>query len=588
MDKKSLLAFAVIFIIILVMPSYFKWINKTASDVPTPSETDRPLVETPSQNLDTLSEIPVKPVRQDEPTIPSREPSKEITIDTDLYTAVIASQGGGSFEKFELKKYDVFHQDDTTLVQLINQKTAPPLTIQYISIDGEPVELRQNFKLTKINGISSTQDIINISGDDSVRIDFILTDSGGETIVEKSLVFYGNRYLIDIQTDLRRLLPEMATKQYNISWSGGINYTEPSIADEVRYSKAYAYSGGETDALDVKSGKTEQSRFTGQTDWTAIRTKYFAVSLIARGQGVGYHLSAVGEPLSGKQYFKNYAMHLSLPAEKKNRTTLFIGPLEYSVIKKLGVDLENIMSLGKLLRPISKGILWIFIRLHGVLPNYGWVLIVFAFLVKIVLYPLTNKSMQSMKEIQKLQPKIEELKVKYKNDPQKMSAEQMKLYKEHHVNPMGGCLPLLLQMPILIALFTVFRTTIELRHAPFIWWITDLSAPDTIFTLPFTIPIYGKHVNVLPIIMALSTVLQQKLSSTASTNPQQKMMTYLMPIMFFFMFNQFPSGLNLYYTLFNILTVLQQKFIPAKAKPKKKKPSTLDTLRKLQSKTKYK
>ena len=164
----------------------------------------------------------------------------------------------------------------------------------------------------------------------------------------------------------------------------------------------------------------------------------------------------------------------------------------------------------------------------------------------------------------------------------------MKLYKEHGVNPMGGCLPLLLQMPILIALFTVFRTTIELRHAPFIWWITDLSAPDTIFTLPFTIPIYGQYVNVLPVIMALSTILQQKLSGTTSTNPQQKMMMYMMPIMFFFMFNQFPSGLNLYYTLFNLLTVAQQKLIPAKSKPKKQRTSTLETLRKIQSKTKRK
>jgi YidC/Oxa1 family membrane protein insertase len=195
--------------------------------------------------------------------------------------------------------------------------------------------------------------------------------------------------------------------------------------------------------------------------------------------------------------------------------------------------------------------------------------------------------MQSMKEMQKLQPKIEELRKKYQNDPQRLNTEQMKLYKEHGVNPMGGCLPLLLQMPILIALFTVFRTTIELRHAPFIWWITDLSAPDTIYTLPFSIPIYGQHVNVLPIIMALSTILQQKMTSSSSTNPQQKMMTYMMPIMFFFMFNQFPSGLNLYYTLFNLLTVAQQKFIPANPKRKSNRPSTLETLRQLKSKTKY-
>jgi len=281
-------------------------------------------------------------------------------------------------------------------------------------------------------------------------------------------------------------------------------------------------------------------------------------------------------------------MQVSLANDSVARTALYLGPLEYSTIKGLGVDLENIMSLGKLLKPISKAVLWIFIRLRMILPNYGWVLIVFAFLIKIVLYPLTNKSMQSMKEMQNLQPKIEELRKKYQGEPQKLNTEQMKLYKEHGVNPMGGCLPLLLQMPILIALFTVFRTTIELRHAPFIWWITDLSAPDTIFTLPFAIPIYGQHVNVLPIIMALSTILQQKLSGTSSSNPQQKMMTYMMPIMFFFMFNQFPSGLNLYYTLFNLLTVAQQKFVPIKPKRKISRPSTIDTIRQIRSKTKFK
>ncbi|MBC8492060.1 MAG: YidC/Oxa1 family insertase periplasmic-domain containing protein, partial [Candidatus Marinimicrobia bacterium] len=369
---------------------------------------------------------------------------------------------------------------------------------------------------------------------------------------------------------------------------GGLAYTEPNIVDETRYSKAYAYSGGETEALDIKKNASEETRFAGQTSWTAIRTKYFAASFIPQNSCSGYKLSASGIPISSKDYYKQYSMQISLPVEDISQTALFIGPLDYTTVKSLNAGLENIMSLGKILRPISKGIVWTFIHLRKIIPNYGWVLIIFSFLIKISLYPLTNKSMHSMKEMQKLQPKIEEIKIKFKNDQQKISAAQMKLYKEHGVNPMGGCLPLLLQMPILIALFTVFRTTIELRHAPFIWWITDLSAPDTIFTLPFTIPIYGKYVNVLPVIMALSTILQQKLGGATSTNPQQKMMMYMMPIMFFFMFNQFPSGLNLYYTLFNLLTVAQQKLVPAKSKPKKQRPSTIETLRKIQSKTRRK
>ena len=139
----------------------------------------------------------------------------------------------------------------------------------------------------------------------------------------------------------------------------------------------------------------------------------------------------------------------------------------------------------------------------------------------------------------------------------------MKLYKEKGVNPLGGCLPMLLQMPLLFALFVVFRTTIELRAEPFIWWIKDLSAPDAVFTLPFSIPIYGAHVAILPILMVVSMFIQQRMmSGGAAQQPQQKMMQYFMTGFFFLMFNTFPSGLNLYYTLFNVLTIAQQKLIP--------------------------
>lgn len=586
MDKKSLLAFAIIFIIILIMPSYFKLINGP-SDAPqndrTPPEASPPVVQkhAPSETGPGTRTKPGAPLNQ-------AKVQRVINVDTELYTAQISSIGGGTLKNIRLKNYSMFVDSDTALVQLINDPSSFPLLLKYISINGDSATLDQNFTVENISGYSADQNNLTLENDNQVTITYALKNEKNDKVVEKSLTFYGNSYTIDVQTDLRKIQNEMATKHYDLVWDGGLKYTEPNRADEVRYSKAYAYSGGETDVLDVKNNRRDESRFTGKTDWTAIRTKYFAAAFITSGSCLGYRLLGTGVPLDSKNFFKEFSMQVSLPVDRVVNTTLFIGPLEYTTIKALDVDLENIMSLGKLLKPISKGVLWIFLRLRTILPNYGWVLIVFAFLIKIVLYPLTNKSMQSMKEMQNLQPKIEELRKKYQKDPQKLNTETMKLYKEHGVNPMGGCLPLLLQMPILIALFTVFRSTIELRHAPFIWWITDLSAPDTIFTLPFSIPIYGQHVNVLPIIMALSTLIQQKLSGTTSSNPQQKIMTYMMPVMFFFMFNQFPSGLNLYYTLFNLLTIAQQKLIPAKPKRKSKRPSTIDTLRQIQSKTKFK
>ena len=164
----------------------------------------------------------------------------------------------------------------------------------------------------------------------------------------------------------------------------------------------------------------------------------------------------------------------------------------------------------------------------------------------------------------------------------------MALYQEYGINPMGGCLPILLQMPILISMFTVIRSTIALRHAEFIFWITDLSSPDMLFTLPFTIPFYGQYVNLLPIIMVITQILQQKMSGSSS-NPQQKSMTLIMPIVFFFIFNKFPSGLVLYYTFFNIFTVIQTKYFtpePKLSKNKRKKKGRLERMEQMRKKLK--
>jgi len=321
----------------------------------------------------------------------------------------------------------------------------------------------------------------------------------------------------------------------------------------------------------------------GATYWTAIKTKYFVAALIPHQPAEGYRLTGLGVPLQGKDFQKIFNMYLTLNASSENAVKIYLGPLDYSIIKGLAPNFEHFMNFGfSLIRPISKGILWLFTKMHLFIPNYCWVLIIFSVLLKIVLTPLTNSSTRSMKEMQNIQPQLNALQEKYASDPQRLNNERLKLMREHGVNPMGGCLPLLLQMPILWALFIVFRTTIELRQAPFILWITDLSAPDTIFTLPFSIPIYGSQVNVLPFIMAISQLVQQKISG-ASGGKQQKVMMYFMTIFFFFLFNQFPSGLNLYYTLYNILSIIKQKYFPPKPKPKKPRKTNSQRLRQYQT-----
>jgi YidC/Oxa1 family membrane protein insertase len=242
---------------------------------------------------------------------------------------------------------------------------------------------------------------------------------------------------------------------------------------------------------------------------------------------------------------------------------VYLGPLDQSILSDYKIGLHKlVLSHGwyeRTFRVISLPIVSFLKFMYLFIPNYGVVIIIFSILIKILVYPLTKKSYRSMKEMSKLQPLLLELKEKYKGDPQRYQKETMKLYKEHGVNPMGGCLPILLQLPLLAALFTVFRSTIQLRGASFIpGWIDDLSRADTVFILPFSLPFYGNQFNVLPVLMTVSMIIQSKMTIQ---DPKQKAMIYIMPIFMLFLFNQFPSGLNLYYTLFNVWTILQQKFI---------------------------
>ena len=177
--------------------------------------------------------------------------------------------------------------------------------------------------------------------------------------------------------------------------------------------------------------------------------------------------------------------------------------------------------------------------------------------MRIITGPLTKKSFESSAKMQEIQPKIKKIQTKYKNDSQRMNREMMTLYKEKGENPLGGCLPMLIQMPLLFSLFIVFRSTIEFRGAPFFGWINNLSQPDTIFNLPFYIPIYGDQVAFLPILLGVSMFLSQKLSM-ASMDGNQKPMMYMMSAFFFLLFNSFPSGLNLYYVMYNLLNYQQQ------------------------------
>jgi len=550
MDRNTLLAFFLIAIVLIFTPKYMEMFAPPPQGPPLPA----------AENAeDTIRQAPRQDVarRDNETFVSSVNPAsddfwpneeKTITVENELYTAVVSSNGGGSFLSFSFKNY--LNQDGQG-VNLINGKNKENLSIRFKDLDGENINLFGPWRYAN-----------TFSGGEIYRpqsLEFSIDIFPGKRIV-KTLTFYPDSYLIDVSINMGSVADIIFGGAYSFGWYGGLVPSEENVKDDLVYFKSFIYQGGELVDLKIKEGESELTSFNGATDWAAVRTKYFITSIIPDSPG-DVVTAFMGGHNDGRDA---YDIALTFPATEATTLSLYFGPLEYEKYKAINRGLEQVMNFGwGPIRPISKGVLFVLKKLHEFIPNYGYVLILFSFAVKLLVYPLTKKSYQSTAAMQQLQPEIAALKDKHSSNPQKLNQATMKLYKEKGVNPLGGCLPMLLQMPLLFALFQVFRTTIELRAEPFVWWIKDLSAPDAVFTLPFSIPIYGSHVAILPILMVVSMFIQQRMmSGGAAQQPQQKTMQYFMTGFFFLMFNSFPSGLNLYYTLFNVLTIAQQKLIP--------------------------
>ena len=539
MDRNTLVAFFLISLVLIFTPKYMELVSPASTETkstdslfvePTPPQV--PVQETKSSTL--------AATRQTGQPVLSSNPEEIISINTDLYSAEVSSMGGGSFNSFRFNRY--FTADS----KLVNIAKGNNLLITGKTLDGDDLNLSGPWDVhSKENGVIQ-------------KIVFKKEVFSG-MFIYKSLLFYEDSYVVDVELDLTDVSNNIY-RNAMFGWSGGLSSTEENLEDDLYYFNSYVYQGGELENLKVGKGESEDKTFNGTTDWAALRTKYFTVAIIPENNKAVDRVTLSGV---GDEKTETYGASFVFDPINKEGFRLYLGPLEYDRVTSLGVGLESIMDFGwSFIRPISKGVLYALKSMHGFIPNYGFVLIVFAFLIKLIVYPLTKKSYQSMSAMQAVAPEINELKEKYKSNPTKLNQATMELYKKRGVNPLGGCLPMLLQMPLLFALFQVFRTTIELRAEPFIWWITDLSSPDTVLLLPFKIPIYGSHVAILPVLMVVSMFVQQRMMSGAAQQPQQKTMQYFMTAFFFLMFNGFPSGLNLYYTLFNVLTIAQQKLIP--------------------------
>lgn len=563
MERQTVIGFVLIFVILLL----WMYLNAPAPQPQSGLQQDS-VAKVQEKPKEAAAQTPISPEKSDTSKntysrfFPRQSAADEkfLIVETDLYTAAFTSKGG-LLLKWELKKYK---SADSSAVQLIDYEKGGDLSLIFQVEGGEIVNTRSLFFNLPTQ---SKYSVINLSGKQEDSIDFVLPTLNGGKII-KHFKFKNGQYDFLATVRFENCQSIIRDFKYRLIWENGLRYAEQNSVTESQSAMSYAYGGKnltELDATDFE--KPAHAQASGNFDWIATRNQYFAVAIIpqqTRTEGIILDGLRVHKENNGAQEIYNIAFEMPLEKRQFEQNTfkIYAGPLEYSLLKSYDIGLEKMINLGWswIIRPISEYLMLPALSIiHMGFANWGIVIIIFSLLIKLLLHPLTRSQMKSMKKMQQLQPMLKEIQEKYKDDPQKMNSQVMQMYKDYGVNPLGGCLPLLLQLPILWALYSVFSGAIELRHASFMWWITDLSRPDSIATLPFTIPLFGiRELSGLALIMGATMIISQKMTVT---DPRQKQMIYLMPIMFMLLFNNFPSGLNLYYLVFNILSIGQQFYV---------------------------
>jgi len=500
---------------------------------------------------------------------------------------------GGTIRKFVTRDFKMYNGDTLQLIEWKKGKEGKELNLLFTSNEGKLI----NTKDLIFDSKYTEWERIDLEKDKEFKLKYELNVGGDSTQkIIKTYTFKPDAYEFNVDYELVNSSKFISRNEYQVVWGSSLNLSEYLSTEEATFSEAYAFMGKDIETYSAKNfineynEQNDSKKYTGTTEYVSTRNKYFGVFIIpVTRKGDGAYLSGYKEhlPDEGVKHHYSIGLKTEIKDEKyeKNSYEILITPIDYNLLKSYDKNLEQTMrfSLDFIVRPIAQYmIIPFFTFLHKFIPNYGLVIIIFAIALKIVLNPLTKKQMSSMKKMGQLNPKMTAIKEKYKDDPTKMNKAIMNLYKEEKINPAGGCLPLLLQLPILYALFGVFRSTIELRQANFFWWIKDLSVPDVIIHLPFKIPLIGiSEIAGLATLMGITMFLQQKMTVT---DPKQKAMVYMMPIMMTLLFFSFPSGLNLYYFIFNLLSIGQQYYQTKIKKPdpeEEKKPSKPGFMEKL-------
>jgi len=488
-----------------------------------------------------------------EEEIAEEKAAKEITVNTPLYSVKI-SEKGAVFKSFVLKKYREEVEKNSPYKEIIvkmNKEGSIIFGLGEKSIEGiEKALFTSNINEDTVNVVSEKREV------------GFSWESPEGIVFEKVFSF----------------LPEEYTIGLNINIKNGSEHTfnDKIKLSLVKYFKEKKARYGFVGPSALINNKLEQIKFKkikdintfiGTFKWIALQDRYFMSSILPENNtdaAEGTMKLLFKDQILKAQYILPNIM-VAPGTQKKIKYKLFLGPKSMKVLKKTGHSLEKAIDFG-MFDILAKPCLWIMNFLHdNVIHNYGIAIIILTMFTKIILWPLGTKSYKSMGEMKKIQPLMAEIKEKYKNDKKKMNAEVMALYKTYKVNPVGGCLPMVVQIPVFFALYRMLYEAIELRHAPFFLWINDLSAPDRLFSFDFSIPFmqppYG--IPVLTIIMGASMLLQQRMSPPMGDAAQAKMMMF-MPIIFTVIFINFSSGLVLYWLVNNVLSMAQQYYITKK------------------------
>jgi len=509
--------------------------ERRVSEAPAQPVPPRSLAPRPGE-----AEAPSAAVPQEKPANPPAAQPKapfagsEVLVhaENNIMTVAISSQGAVIKNVF-MKKY---RNATGGPIDLVNHEDGAMFPLTLLSSNTEVNNILQN-AFYEVSAHSLVLDPAESTGQVTLRLKHA---SGLE--VTREFTFHQDSYMIDVQTTISAPAYAGQNLAYTTVWGPGLGGKVSSHTDH------FVFSGATTFVNDERIETPEDSfsqnvEYSGDLEWTSFQNKYFAAALIP-GDGIQ---SAVTLKVNDDVYVGLNFQTVQSSASASH--SLYVGTKELLVLEKMGHKLMRLMDygwIGNKFAFLVKPLLKVLLYFHSLTGNYGWAIIFLTVVIKILFFPLTHKSFKSMKGLQKIQPYVKVVQERNKDDRQKMNEELMELYKKHKVNPLGGCLPMLLQIPVFIALYHALFFSIELRGAPFIGWITDLSVAD---------PYY-----VTPVLMGATMYLQQKMTPSVGDPMQQKIML-LLPIVFTFLFITFPAGLVIYWTVNNLLTISQQYYI---------------------------